>query len=76
MWSGCAWLWPTDTWPRATTSGRCATTAASRTNADAMARLGWLLLQIGQPQEALRSVDEALAIKPSLDDARWFRANI
>jgi hypothetical protein len=42
----------------------------------AEARLGWLLLQIGQPQEALRSVDEALAINPDLDEARWFRANI
>ncbi len=45
-------------------------------NAEAHAHLGWLLLQIGRPQDASESVDQALAIDPSLDDALWFRANI
>lgn len=45
-------------------------------NAEANAHLGWLLLQIGRPQDALESVDRALALDPSLDDALWFRANI
>ncbi|OZM76389.1 tetratricopeptide repeat protein [Pseudonocardia sp. MH-G8] len=45
-------------------------------NADALARLGWLLLQIDQPEEAMRSVEQALAIDPSLDEALWFKANI
>ncbi|MBW0108835.1 tetratricopeptide repeat protein [Pseudonocardia sp. KRD-182] len=45
-------------------------------NAEAHAHLGWLLLQIGQPQDAAESVDRALALDPSLDDALWFRANI
>ncbi len=45
-------------------------------NAEALAHLGWLLLQIDQPQEALESVEQALAIDPSLHDALWFKANI
>ncbi len=45
-------------------------------NAEAHAHLGWLLLQIGRPQDGLESVDRALALDPSLDDALWFRANI
>ncbi|MHA6781806.1 tetratricopeptide repeat protein [Pseudonocardia saturnea] len=45
-------------------------------NAEAHAHLGWLLLQIGQPQDASESVDRALTLDPSLDDALWFRANI
>ena len=45
-------------------------------NAEALARLGWLLLQINQPQEALESVQQALAIDPTLDGALWFKANI
>lgn len=45
-------------------------------NAEAHAHLGWLLLQIGQPQYASESVDRALALDPSLGDALWFRANI
>lgn len=45
-------------------------------NAEALAHLGWLLLQVDQPQRALDSVQQALTISPSLDDALWFRANI
>ena len=45
-------------------------------NAEAMAHLGWLLLQIDQPGEALQSVEQALAVDPALDDALWFKANI
>lgn len=45
-------------------------------NAEALAHQGWLLLQIEQPEEALESVEQALAIDPSLDDALWFKANI
>jgi cytochrome c-type biogenesis protein CcmH/NrfG len=45
-------------------------------NVEALAHLGWLLLQIDQPDEALQAVDRALAIDPSLDDALWFKANI
>lgn len=40
------------------------------------AQLGWLLLQAGQPAEALRSVDAALKADPSLLDAQWAKANI
>jgi tetratricopeptide (TPR) repeat protein len=45
-------------------------------NAEANAHLGWLLLQIDQPQEAMESVQKALTLDPSLDDALWFKANI
>jgi tetratricopeptide (TPR) repeat protein len=45
-------------------------------NAQALARLGWLLLQIDQPQQALESVQQALTIDPGLDEALWFQANI
>lgn len=45
-------------------------------NADGLSGLGFLLLQIGQPQEALTAVDEALTIDPSLDRALWYKANI
>ena len=45
-------------------------------NAEARAQLGWLLLKSGQPAEALRSVDAALAADPTLLDAQWFKANI
>ncbi|MBW0114111.1 tetratricopeptide repeat protein [Pseudonocardia abyssalis] len=45
-------------------------------NASGLARLGWLLFQIDQPQDALESVDQALAIDPNLDEALWYRANI
>lgn len=45
-------------------------------NAEALAHLSWLLLQIGQPQEALQTVEQALSIDPSMADALWFKANI
>lgn len=40
------------------------------------AHLGWLLLQLNQPDEAARLVDEVLATDPELSDALWFKANI
>lgn len=45
-------------------------------NADAKARLGWLMLQLGESKEAARLVEEALAVDPELLDALWFKANI
>lgn len=45
-------------------------------NPEALAHLGWLLLQINQPQEALESVQQALMIDAAMDDALWFKANI
>ncbi|GAA2565729.1 tetratricopeptide repeat protein [Pseudonocardia hydrocarbonoxydans] len=45
-------------------------------NAPALARLSWLLLQIGQTQPAWETVNQALAIDPVLTEALWFRANI
>lgn len=45
-------------------------------NPAATARLGWLMLQIGEPAEANRLVDQALAADPELLDALWFKANI
>lgn len=45
-------------------------------NAVGLARLGWLLFRIDQPDEALESVQQALAIDPNLDEALWYRANI
>ncbi|WP_219418038.1 tetratricopeptide repeat protein [Pseudonocardia nigra] len=45
-------------------------------NADGLAGLSWLLLQIGQPEEALATADQALTISPSLDRALWYKANI
>lgn len=45
-------------------------------NAEAHAHLGWLLLQAGQPRQALTMVDRALTADPTLLDALWFKANI
>lgn len=45
-------------------------------NAAGLTRLGWLLFQIDQPDDALASVQQALAIDPNLDEALWYRANI
>lgn len=45
-------------------------------NAPALARLSWLLLQIGQTQQAWEMVNQALALDPALTEALWFRANI
>lgn len=44
--------------------------------AEARAQVGWLLLKSGQPTEALRSVEAALRVDPTLLDAQWFKANI
>lgn len=45
-------------------------------NPEAQAHFGWLLLQLGQPVEALEWVDRALATPQPPLDALWFRANI
>jgi tetratricopeptide (TPR) repeat protein len=45
-------------------------------NAEGLAGLSWLLLQVGQPEEALNAVDEALAIDPSSERALWSKANV
>lgn len=45
-------------------------------NAEAQAHLGWMLLQVGQPEKAARLVDEAVQNDPDLLDALWFQANV
>ncbi len=45
-------------------------------NAEALAHLGWILLQLGDPARAADFVGRARAADPSLVDAMWFQANI
>lgn len=45
-------------------------------NARAQAHYGWLLLQLDQPQEAMRYVEQALVQDPANVEALWFKANI
>ena len=45
-------------------------------NAEAQAHLGWALLQVGRPQDALPLVDRALRTQPTMLHALWFKANI
>lgn len=45
-------------------------------NVRAQAHYGWFLLQLDQPQEAMRYVDQALAQDPADMEALWFKANI
>jgi tetratricopeptide (TPR) repeat protein len=45
-------------------------------NAEAQAHLGWMMLQVGQPEKASRLVDQAVENDPDLLDALWFQANI
>ena len=45
-------------------------------NAEAQAHLGWIMLQVGQPDEAARLVDEAVQNDPDLLDALWIQANV
>lgn len=45
-------------------------------NAEALAHLGWILLQLGDPTRAADFVRRARAADPSLVDAMWFQANI
>lgn len=45
-------------------------------NAEALAHLGWTLLQLGLPQEAAQVVARARRLDPRMDDALWFDANI
>ena len=45
-------------------------------NAEAQAHLGWAMLQVGRPQDALPLVDQALRTQPAMLHALWFKANI
>ncbi|TQM09881.1 tetratricopeptide repeat protein [Pseudonocardia kunmingensis] len=45
-------------------------------NVEGLAGLSWLLLQVGQPQEALTAANEALSIDPAHIRALWSKANI
>lgn len=45
-------------------------------NAEALAHLGWLMLQLDRPGEAARLVGRALENEPTLADALWFQANV
>lgn len=45
-------------------------------NAEALANLGWTLLQLGLPQEAAEVVGRARRLAPEMDRAFWFDANI
>lgn len=45
-------------------------------NAQALAWMGWTLLQLGLPDEAAKLVAKARSADPSLDQALWFDANI
>ncbi|MFC4004388.1 tetratricopeptide repeat protein [Prauserella oleivorans] len=45
-------------------------------NPEVQAGAGWLLFKMGQIDAALRFVDQALAIAPTMQDALWFKANI
>ena len=45
-------------------------------NVAANAHHGWLLMQLGVPEDGMESVEKALAQNPRDVEARWFRANI
>lgn len=45
-------------------------------NVEAQSHYGWLLMQAGEPQQALEYVDRALAQDPREVEALWFKANI
>ncbi|RBM17440.1 cytochrome C biosynthesis protein [Prauserella sp. PE36] len=45
-------------------------------NPEVQAGAGWLLFKMGQTGAALRFVDQALNIAPTMQDALWFKANI
>lgn len=45
-------------------------------NPEVQAHYGWFLLQLDQPQEAMRYVDQALSQDPQYLEALWFKANI
>ncbi|SSC22231.1 Tetratricopeptide repeat-containing protein, partial [Klenkia terrae] len=45
-------------------------------NVEAQSHYGWLLMQAGEPDQALEYVDRALAQDPRAVEALWFRANI
>lgn len=45
-------------------------------NAEAQAHLGWAMLQVGRPRDALPLVDRALRTQPTMLHALWFKANI
>ena len=45
-------------------------------NVAANAHQGWLLMQLGAPEDGMESVEKALAQNPRDVEALWFRANI
>lgn len=45
-------------------------------NVDAQAHYGWLLMQLDEPEQAMESVEGALAQDPQHVEALWFQANI
>jgi Tfp pilus assembly protein PilF len=45
-------------------------------NVEAQSHYGWLLMQAGEPDQAMEYVDRALAQDPREVEALWFKANI
>lgn len=45
-------------------------------NVEAQSHYGWLLMQAGEPDQAVQYVDRALAQDPREVEALWFKANI
>lgn len=45
-------------------------------NAEALTHLGWVMLQVGRPEQAAELVDTAVEVDPQLADAWWVQANI
>lgn len=45
-------------------------------NVEAQAHYGWLLLQLGEPEQAMEYVDGALTQDPRSVEGLWFKANI
>lgn len=43
---------------------------------EAQAHYGWLLMQLGEPEQAMEYVDGALVQNPRAEEALWFKANI
>lgn len=45
-------------------------------NPEALTHLGWVMLQVGRPEQAAELVDTAVEVDPELVDAWWVQANI
>ena len=45
-------------------------------NPEALTHLGWVMFQVGRPQQAAELVDSAIEVDPELPDARWVQANV